>query len=330
MRVTDELTGQFESQRGQSGHPQNLDIPQEDSDKMSEDPSFFLPPKPSSLLGYHRILSPTAAVKVSPLALGGLSLGNAWSATYGRNEEPEKLLDAYISLGGNFLDISNADHAEETEKIVGEWMQKRNNRDQMVIATKYTAGYKKHDRANVPLQSNYAGNSAKSLHISVRDSLQKLATEYIDLLYVQWWDFATSVEEVMRHLHALVMDRQVLYLGISNAPAWVVVKANMFARTNGLTPFSVYQGKWNAGFRDLEAEIVLMCEDQGMGIVPYGVFGGGQLRTSLQREADRSAGAALAGTTRKPKFMSERHIKLSEVLEDIGQEHGTSLQAVVR
>ena len=292
---------------------------------MAEDPSFFLPPKPSNPLGYHRILSPTASVKVSPLALGGLSLGNSWSPTYGRNEEAEKLLDAYIGLGGNFLDLSNADHAEDSERLVGEWMRTRGVRDQMVVATKYTSGYKKYDRSNVPLQSNYAGNSAKSMHISVRDSLKKLATEYIDLLYVQWWDFATSVEEVMRHLHTFVVARQVLYLGVSNTPAWVVVKANMFARANALTPFSVYQGKWNAGFRDLEAEIVLMCEDQGMALVPWGVFGGGQLRTMEQREADRKA-----ETARKPKFMSERHIQVSKVLEEIGQSHGTSLQAVVR
>lgn len=91
------------------------------------------------------------------------------------------------------------------------------------------------------MQSNFTGNSAKSMHISVRDSLQKLRTDYIDILYVHWcvhlvsimastyhlrWDFATSVEEVMTHLHTLVMARQVLYLGISDTPAWVVVKAN--------------------------------------------------------------------------------------------------------
>lgn len=105
-------------------------------------------------------------------------------------------------------------------------MEQRDVRDQMVIATKYTAGYKAYDRESLPFQSNYTGNSAKSMHISVRDSLKKLRTDYIDILYVHWWDFGTSVEEVMRGLHTWVMAGKVLYLGASDMPAWVVVKAN--------------------------------------------------------------------------------------------------------
>ena len=206
--------------------------------------SFFQPPpKPSGPLGWHRILSPTAAVKVSPLALGGISIGSGWEELFGKNEDPFQLLDAYFALGGNFIDTSNTYNAESSERLIGEWMEKRGVRDQMVIATKYSAGYKAYDRENLTFQSNYTGNSAKSMHISVRDSLKKLRTDYIDILYVHWWEFGASVEEVMRHLHALVMARQVLYLGASDIPAWVVVKANMFARANGLTPFSVYQGK---------------------------------------------------------------------------------------
>jgi aryl-alcohol dehydrogenase-like predicted oxidoreductase len=149
--------------------------------------SFFAsPPKPQSPLGYHRILSPTAAVKVSPICLGGISIGSSWSEIFGQNEEPDSLLDAYFSLGGNFIDTSNTYNSEDSERLIGEWMEKRGNRDQMVIATKYTAGYRAYNREKEPLQSNYTGNSAKSMHISVRDSLKKLRTDYIDILYVHW------------------------------------------------------------------------------------------------------------------------------------------------
>jgi aryl-alcohol dehydrogenase-like predicted oxidoreductase len=149
--------------------------------------SFFAsPPKPHSPLGYHRILSPTAAVKVSPICLGGISIGSSWSELFGENEEPDSLLDAYFSLGGNFIDTSNVYNSEDSERLIGEWMEKRGNRDQMVIATKYTAGYRAYNREKEPLQSNYTGNSAKSMHISVRDSLKKLRTDYIDILYVHW------------------------------------------------------------------------------------------------------------------------------------------------
>jgi aryl-alcohol dehydrogenase-like predicted oxidoreductase len=149
--------------------------------------SFFAPPpKPQTALGYHRILSPTAAVKVSPIALGGISIGSAWRELFGENEDPFTLLDTYYSLGGNFIDTANIYNAEDSERLIGEWMEKRGIRDQMVVATKYTSGYRAYNRDKEPLQSNFTGNSAKSMHISVRDSLKKLRTEYIDILYVHW------------------------------------------------------------------------------------------------------------------------------------------------
>lgn len=151
--------------------------------------SFFEPPpKPLTPLGYHRILSPTASVKVSALCLGGISIGSSWSELFGKNEDPFSLLDAYFSLGGNFIDTANIYCGEESERLIGEWMESRKNRDQMVIATKYTAGYRAYNREKEPLQSNYTGNSAKSMHISTRDSLKKLRTDYIDILYVHWYD----------------------------------------------------------------------------------------------------------------------------------------------
>lgn len=187
---------------------------------------FAPPPKPQTALGWHRVLSPTANVKVSPIALGGISIGNSWSKLFGVSEDADLLLDTYYDLGGNFIDTSNTYNSEDSERLIGEWMEKRKNRDQMVIATKYGAGYRAYNRENEPLQSNFTGTSAKSMHVSVRDSLRKLKTDYIDILYVHWWDVSGNVEEIMRHLHALVMARQVLYLGVSDTPAWVVVKAN--------------------------------------------------------------------------------------------------------
>lgn len=187
---------------------------------------FEPPPRPQCLMGYHRVLSPNASVKVSPICLGGISIGNSWKEYTGTNEDPSKLLDAFFKLGGNFIDTSNVYNSEESEKRIGQWMETRGVRDQMVIATKYSAHYRAHNRENEPLQSNFVGNSVKSMHASVRDSLKKLRTDYIDLLYVHWWDFTTSVEEVMRGLHTYIMARQVLYLGVSDTPAWVVVKAN--------------------------------------------------------------------------------------------------------
>ncbi|KAL2817941.1 NADP-dependent oxidoreductase domain-containing protein [Aspergillus cavernicola] len=285
---------------------------------------FQPPPKPESPLAYHRILSPTASVKVSPICLGGISFGNEWSELFGVSEEPFKLLDEFFKLGGNFIDTANTYNNEKSEAHIGAWMKDRGVRDQMVIATKYSAGYRGYNRENEPMQANFTGNSAKSMHISIRDSLRKLDTDYIDILYVHWWDFATSVEEVMMHLHSYVMSKQVLYLGVSDTPAWVVVKANEFARKNGLTPFSIYQGRWNAAFRDMEAEIIPMCEDQGMAVVPWAALGGGLILSSEQR---REREEKLAG--QKSFYELGAHeIAVSNALERIAVAKKSTVQAI--
>jgi len=150
--------------------------------------SFFnSPPKPKTLLGYHRVLSPTAAVKVSPICMGGIGIGSSWSELFGKSEEPFALLDSFYSLGGNFVDTSSIYNSEDSERLIGEWMEQRGVRDQMVIATKYSSSYRSYNREKEPFQSNFTGNSAKCMHLSVRDSLKKLRTDYIDILYVHWY-----------------------------------------------------------------------------------------------------------------------------------------------
>jgi aryl-alcohol dehydrogenase-like predicted oxidoreductase len=155
---------------------------------------FNPPPKPTTPLACHRPLSPTASIKVSPLCLGGISIGSSWSPIYGKNEDAFALLDAFVAQGGNFIDTCNSYNDQESEKLIGEWMEQRGNRDEMVVATKFSAGYKAPfgDDGRRLVQSNFAGNSAKSMIVSVRDSLRKLRTGYIDLLYVHWSVFSRS------------------------------------------------------------------------------------------------------------------------------------------
>ncbi|KXT12928.1 hypothetical protein AC579_4120 [Pseudocercospora musae] len=239
-------------------------------------PSGLFPPapKPKSLLGFHRILSPKAGVRGSPLCLGAMNFGNAWKDYLGEcNKETSfAMLDYFYDQGGNFIDTANNYQAEESETWIGEWMEKHNNRDEMVIATKFTTGYRTQG-SNEKIKSNF------HLHVSLKASLAKLQTDYIDLLYVHWWDFTTSVEELMNSLHNMVVAGKVLYLGISDTPAWIVVKCNDYARFHGLTPFSVYQGHWSCAFRDFERDILPMCEAEGMGLAPWGALGRGQLKS---------------------------------------------------
>ncbi|KAH6716978.1 NADP-dependent oxidoreductase domain-containing protein [Leptodontidium sp. MPI-SDFR-AT-0119] len=275
---------------------------------------------PKSILGYHRILSPTAGVRVSPLCLGAMNFGDAWKQAMGEcsKETTFEILDYFFEQGGNFIDTANAYQGGESEQWIGEWMATRENREQIILATKYTTLYTSGKGA---MNSNFSGNHSKSLKNSINASLKKLGTDYIDLFFVHWWDFTTSIPELMQSLNHLVAAGKILYLGISDTPAWVVVKANCYAREHGLTPFSVYQGKWNAATRDFERDILPMCESEGMGIAPWGVLGSGDFKTPDQREKD-------AGEGRKMFPPEEKNALVAGKLDEIARRKGTVLTSV--
>ncbi|CAI7585643.1 unnamed protein product [Penicillium glandicola] len=277
---------------------------------------------PKSHLGRYRLLAPTAGVKVSPLCLGTMNFGDGWKRGLGEctKETSFQILDTFYEHGGNFIDTANNYQAEESEKWLGEWMETRGVRDEIVLATKYTSSYRTHEPG---IQVNFVGNNAKSLKVSVEASLKKLRTDYIDLLYVHWWDFSTSIEEVMTSLNQLVVSGKVLYLGISDTPAWIVTKANQYARDHGLRPFSVYQGKWNAATRDFERDIIPMAASEGMGLTPWAPLGGGAFKTSAQWEE-----IARTGNPGRQSPATERDIAVSKVLEVVAARHGTALTSV--
>lgn len=208
---------------------------------------------------------------------------------------------------------------EESEQWIGEWLAARGVRDEIVLSTKYSCAYKR-NTSPTKIQSNFGGNGSKSLHLSVEDSLRKLRTTCVDLLYIHYWDLATTAEELMQSLNALVQARKVLYLGVSDAPAWWVVKCNDYARQHGLRAFSVYQGRWSAAARDLEREVVGMCRDQGMGIAPWGCLGGGYFKPRSE------AGASKEGRTMNIKTGKEEGV--AEVLERVGRRVGAPMTSV--
>ncbi|KAG6844595.1 hypothetical protein H0H87_005611 [Tephrocybe sp. NHM501043] len=277
---------------------------------MASSSFFERPATPATKLGIYRQLSLSAGVHVSPLELGAMSIGDKWSDVLGSmdRESSFKLFDAYLNAGGNFIDTANNYQDESSERFIGEWTAERGIRDQLFIATKYTTNYKRGNNS-IAQKPHYTGNNVKAMHISVRESLAKLRTDYIDLFYVHWWDWETSIEEIMRGLHALVMAGKVLYLvghswiyillshpidaliqGISDTSAWVVSEANQYARDHALTPFSIYQGVWNVMDRDFERDIIPMAHAEGMALAPWNVLAGGKFRTDAQEEARRTSG----------------------------------------
>lgn len=292
---------------------------------------FFTPATPpNTALARSRILSPNASVKVSPLILGAMSIGDAWGAGMGSmtKEDSFKLLDAFVDAGGNFIDTANNYQNEQSEEWIGEWMELRGIRDQLVIATKYTTNYRSYALGKKVKTINYGGNNRKSMHVSLRDSFKKLRTDYIDLFYVHWWDYVTSIEEVMDSLHALVESGKVLYLGVSDTPAWVVAAANTYAKTHGKTPFSVYQGRWSIVQRDFQRDIIPMARHFGMALAPWGVLGGGKIQTKKAIAERKAKGEGLRSTFTPGQ--SDEEEKMSEALEKVAAELGIegNIQAV--
>lgn len=285
------------------------------------DELFKQAPEPATELGRYHVLSSTAGIRVSPLQLGGMSIGDKWASFMGSmdKEASFKLLDAYFEAGGNFIDTANNYQSEQSETWIGEWMAQRKNRDQIVVATKYTTDYRSHavGRWKAP---NSAGNHKRSMYTSVRDSLQKLQTDWIDILYVHWWDYTTSIEEMMDSLHVLVQQGKVLYLGISDSPAWVVSAANYYARAHGKTPFSIYQGRWNVLARDFERDIIPMANYFGMALAPWDVMGGGKFQTKAALEERKKKGEGLRKLTTGEQ--SEEQARMSEALANVASEHG--------
>lgn len=252
-----------------------------------------------------------------------MNFGEANKSWLGKcsKETSFEILDYFFDQGGNFIDTANLYQQGESETLLGEWMAERDNRDQIVLATKYTGAYLKHDTKLFPIQVNYCGNGTKSMRVSLESSLRKLQTDYIDIFYVHWWDYTTSIPELMHSLNDLVVSGKVLYLGISDTPAWVVAKANQYARCNGLRQFVVYQGMWNAAMRDFERDIIPMCRDEGMGICPYGVVNQGRFRTEegfKEREKDTSV--------RKLIPLSDHDKAVSRVLERIANRKGSGTE----
>ncbi|KZW03006.1 Aldo/keto reductase [Exidia glandulosa HHB12029] len=245
-------------------------------------------------------------------------------------ESSFKLLDAFYDAGGNFIDTANNYQDETSEQFLGEWMEERGIRDHIVLATKFSIDYKRGDKNLASYaHSAYVGNNAKTLHISLRDSLRKLRTDYIDILYIHFWGFDTTIPELMEHLHNVVVSGKVLYLGVCNAPAWIVAQANQWAVDHGKTPFSVYQGAWNVMERSFERDIIPLAREWGMALCPWNVLAGGKLRTDEEEQRRKETGEKgrdLFGTGAWERTPEEK--KMANALEKVAKEVGATISAV--
>lgn len=208
-------------------------------------------------------------LKVSELCLGAMTFGRETS-----EEESRAMMDRFVEAGGNFIDTADVYTQGVSEEIVGRWLADQ-RRDDLVIATKV--------RFAMGRGPNDIGLSRKHILSGVEASLRRLGTDYIDLYQVHLWDPNTPLEETLQTLDMLVQSGKVRYVGASNFSGWQLQKAIDLARLHGWEPFSCLQPLYNLLDRSVEWELVQVCLNEGLGLIPWSPLRGGWLSGKYRR-----------------------------------------------
>lgn len=247
-----------------------------------------------------------SGLRVAEICLGTMTFGDDWG--WGAaGDESRKQFDLYAEAGGNFLDTANLYTNGSSERLVGEFV--KGERDKWVVATKYTFN-------NQSGEVNLSGNHRKNMVQSVNASLQRLDTDYIDLLWLHGWDFTTPVEEVMRSFDDLVRAGKILYLGVSDTPAWIVAKANTLAELRGWSPFIALQVEYSLRQRTPERDLIPMAQHFDIGVTAWSPLGGGVLTGKYNQGGEVDTGGRL------PKGAKESDLKIAQAVLDVANEIG--------
>src|SRR6202162_2089282 len=264
-----------------------------------------------------------SGLRVSEAALGTMTFGDEWG--WGSpKDEARKVYDAFRTAGGNFIDTANFYTNGTSESFLGEFMM--DHRQSMGLATKYS-------NAAPGIDPNAAGNHRKSMMQAVEASLKRLQTEYIDLYWVHIWDQITPVEEVMRALDDLVRQGKVLYVGISDAPAWWIAQANTLAQLRGWSPFVGLQIEYSLVERTVERELIPMAKALNIGVTAWSPLARGVLTGKYHGHGDSSALPSEPGRMNHDMakgFMPERERteRIITALKSVSDETGRSLAQV--
>jgi len=229
----------------------------------------------------------TSGLMVSRLCLGCMSFGapgegsdstqHAWTLD---ESSSQPFFRQAIEAGINFFDTANAYSAGTSEEITGKALKALSRRDEVVIATKAFVPWR-----NAP---NTGGLSRKALFAAVDDSLLRLGTDYIDLYQIHRWDETTPIEETMEALHDIRKSGRVRYIGASSMAAWQFAKAQYTADAHGWTRFVSMQPQLSLLYREEEREMIPLCIDQGVGVLPWSPLARGKLTRAWNDETARS------------------------------------------
>lgn len=267
-----------------------------------------------------------SGLRVSPfsLGMGTLIFGSHWDGELDIKRS-RRVFDTFLDKGGNFIDTAPNYGNGASEKMVADFIQGK--RSTLVIATKYSFA--------VPGNGAIGGNHRKSMVQSVEQSLRRLRTDYIDLLYLHAWDGCTPVEEVLRSFDDLVSSGKILYVAMSNVPAWQVARMQAIADQRGWAPVIAVQLQYNLAERTPERELLPMARELNIGVVPWSPLAGGVLTGKYSvadlRPADSSARSYKSFRhihVSRTGSLSERSLAIAEAIRSVAVRVGASAAQV--
>ena len=223
-------------------------------------------------------------LKVSPLCLGCMSFGDAskgWHKWILDEEASRPMIRRAIEVGINFFDTANIYAAGTSEEVTGRALKDFARRDEIVIATKAHGRWGK--------GPNQAGLSRKALFQAIDDSLMRLGTDYVDLYQIHRWDYETPIEETLEALHAIVKAGKARYIGASSMHAWQFHKALNLQAAHGWARFVSMQNYVNLIYREEEREMLPLCREYGVGVIPWSPLARGRLTRPWDTATSRSA-----------------------------------------
>ena len=259
-----------------------------------------------------------SGLRVSEAALGAMTFGDDWGWGAAKDES-RKVYDAFREAGGNFIDTANFYTNGTSESFLGEFMQ--GHRQSVVMATKYT-------NAAPGTDPNAAGNQRKNMMQAVEASLKRLRTDYIDLYWVHIWDQITPVEEVMRGLDDLVRAGKVLYVGISDAPAWWIAQANTLGHLRGWSPFIGLQIEYNLIERTVERELIPMAKALNIGVTAWSPLSRGLLTDKYHGQGSSEPGRMSSDMMKEYMPEQQRSDRVVAAVKTVSDEIGRSMAQV--
>ncbi|GGL13607.1 aldo/keto reductase [Mangrovihabitans endophyticus] len=269
----------------------------------------------------YRTLGGTGTV-VSTLCLGTMTFGKEST-----EEVSHAQLDRFVEAGGNFIDTANVYSRGTSEEVIGRWLAARHGvRDRLIIATK--------GRFPMGDDPNSAGLTRVNLSRALDASLHRLGVETIDLYQAHAWDPLTPIEETLAFFDDAVRAGKIRYAGVSNFLGWQLQKAALITQLRGIAPIVTLQPQYNLLVREIEFEIVDVCRNENIGILPWSPLGGGWLTGKYTRDSEPTGATRLGEDPGRgmeaygPRNSDTRTWRILDAVRQVAEDRGMSMSQV--